>query len=82
VCGELTARRNKWVLNSTTTPLFFLLAQFLIAVALFLACHAAGLISIPLEVNARIVKGLAPAVSLSVVGLRYLPRPTVSHARC
>ena len=29
-------RRNKWVLNTTDTPLFFLLSQLIIAVVLFL----------------------------------------------
>jgi GDP-fucose transporter C1 len=62
---------NKWVLNNTEIPLFFLLSQFLVAVVLFLAANAAGVISIPLEINARIVKGLAPAVCLSVVGLSF-----------
>ena len=41
-------RRNKWVLNTTDTPLFFLLSQLVIAVVLFLIAHTAGLLQVPL----------------------------------
>lgn len=61
---------NKWVLNATEAPLFFLWAQLVIAVMLFLACNALNLVKIPLEVNMELVRGLTPMVGLSVVGLR------------
>ncbi|KAA1474421.1 hypothetical protein DENSPDRAFT_931641 [Dentipellis sp. KUC8613] len=60
---------NKWVLNVTTAPLFFLLTQLVIAVVLFLASHALGIIKVPLHVDAQLIKGLVPMVGLNVIGL-------------
>lgn len=62
--------RNKWVLQSTSAPLFFLFTQLMIAVVLFLASHAAKLIQVPLYVDVQLIKGLAPMITLNVVGLR------------
>ncbi|KAH7912497.1 hypothetical protein BJ138DRAFT_1083485 [Hygrophoropsis aurantiaca] len=62
---------NKWVLKKTEAPLFFLFCQLLIAVILFLASHTAGLIQVPLYVDAQLVKGLAPMIALNVVGLSF-----------
>ncbi|KAH9886237.1 hypothetical protein C8Q73DRAFT_795416 [Cubamyces lactineus] len=62
---------NKWVLNTTDTPLFFLLAQLLIAVVLFLAAHAAGLLQLPLQLDPQVCKGLIPMVGLNVIGLSF-----------
>ena len=62
--------RNKWVLNTTETPLFFLLAQLVIAVVLFLFAHMAGLLQLPLQLDMQVCKGLIPMVGLNVVGLR------------
>jgi solute carrier family 35 (GDP-fucose transporter), member C1 len=70
--------RNKWVLNTTDAPLFFLFAQLLIAVVLFLATNAMGLIDIPIVLDVEVCKGLIPVVALNVVGLRYICVP--SHA--
>ena len=64
--------RNKWVLNTTETPLFFLLAQLIIAVILFLGAHMAGLLQLPLQLDLQVCKGLIPMVGLNVVGLRYV----------
>ena len=71
---------NKWVLNTTEAPLFFLLAQVIIAVGLFLASNALGVIKVPLEVDMQLIRGLTPMVALSVIGLRsvypaYFPLP-------
>jgi solute carrier family 35 (GDP-fucose transporter), member C1 len=63
---------NKWVLNSTDAPLFFLLAQLLIAVVLFIAVNALGLLQVPTECDPVIVKQMGPMVGLNVVGLRYV----------
>ncbi|KAH7925348.1 hypothetical protein BV22DRAFT_1089238 [Leucogyrophana mollusca] len=62
---------NKWVLTKTDAPLFFLLSQLVIAVVLFLASHAVGLIQVPLYVDAQLIKGLAPMIGLNVVGLSF-----------
>jgi solute carrier family 35 (GDP-fucose transporter), member C1 len=61
---------NKWVLNTTSAPLFFLLAQLLIAILLFLGAHMAGFIQIPLQLDLEVCKGLIPMVALNVIGLR------------
>ncbi|KAF9647103.1 hypothetical protein BDM02DRAFT_3188274 [Thelephora ganbajun] len=62
---------NKWVLNSTEAPLFFLFAQLVIAVLLFLACHAGGLLKVPLYFDKQTVQGLIPMIGLNVVGLSF-----------
>ncbi|KAH9937835.1 uncharacterized protein BXZ73DRAFT_44831 [Epithele typhae] len=62
---------NKWVLNSTDTPLFFLGTQLVIAVILFLVAHMAGLLQLPLTLDMQVVKGLVPMVGLSVIGLSF-----------
>ncbi|KAI0672509.1 hypothetical protein C8Q78DRAFT_756559 [Trametes maxima] len=62
---------NKWVLNTTDTPLFFLLAQLLIAVILFLFAHMAGFLQLPLQLDLQVCKGLIPMVGLNVVGLSF-----------
>ena len=50
--------------------MFFLLAQLVIAVILFLAAHMAGLLQLPLALDWQVCKGLVPMVGLSVIGLR------------
>ncbi|EIM87474.1 uncharacterized protein STEHIDRAFT_96587 [Stereum hirsutum FP-91666 SS1] len=60
---------NKWVLDVTTAPLFFLFTQLLIAVVLFLGANAVGIIKIPIHVDMIVIKGLAPMIALNVVGL-------------
>ncbi|EMD37106.1 hypothetical protein CERSUDRAFT_115024 [Gelatoporia subvermispora B] len=62
---------NKWVLNVTDTPLFFLLAQLVIAVVLFLFAHLLGLLQLPLRLDMQVCKGLIPMVGLNVVGLSF-----------
>ncbi|KAL5478355.1 hypothetical protein ACEPAI_2539 [Sanghuangporus weigelae] len=62
---------NKWVLNTTTVPLFFLLTQLIIAVLLFLVSHAAGIIRVSFHFDLALFKGLAPMVILNVVGLSF-----------
>jgi solute carrier family 35 (GDP-fucose transporter), member C1 len=62
---------NKWVLIKTTTPLFFLFAQLLIAVLMFLLTNALGLFKISLNLNWDVCTGLWPMIALNVVGLRY-----------
>ncbi|KAH9994541.1 hypothetical protein BJV74DRAFT_831078 [Russula compacta] len=61
---------NKWVLNVTSAPLFFLLTQLIIAVILFCLGHASKIITLPMiHVDLRIVKGLAPTVILNLLSL-------------
>ncbi|KAI0826054.1 hypothetical protein BC629DRAFT_1452693 [Irpex lacteus] len=62
---------NKWVLNDTTVPLFFLFMQLAIAVVLFLAAHVLRLLQLPLEFDLQVVKGLVPMVGLNVLGLSF-----------
>jgi len=59
------------VLNVTDVPLFFLFAQHTIAVVLFLACHAVGLLRLPFDFSLKLMKGLAPVVVLSVFSLSF-----------
>ncbi|TFY63342.1 hypothetical protein EVJ58_g3300 [Rhodofomes roseus] len=60
---------NKWVLNTTDVPLFFLDMQLIIAVVLFLFAHMLGMLQLPLRWDWQVIKGLIPTVSLSLVGL-------------
>lgn len=62
---------NKWVLQSTSVPLFFLFTQLMIAVVLFLVSHAFGLVHIPLSADGQLIRGLAATVGLNVVGLSF-----------
>ncbi|KZT63171.1 hypothetical protein DAEQUDRAFT_700426 [Daedalea quercina L-15889] len=60
---------NKWVLNTTDVPLFFLDMQLFIAVILFLFAHMFGMLQLPLRWDWQVIKGLIPTVSLSLIGL-------------
>jgi len=62
---------NKWVLNGTKTPLFFLLVQLIIACVLFLACHIFGFLKLPRSVDMHIIRGLAPLIACNVLGLSF-----------
>lgn len=53
---------NKWVLNSTDAPLFFLFTQLVLAVLLFLAGHATNLLRVPLQFDRQIMQGLLPTL--------------------
>lgn len=64
---------NKWVLNTTDVPLFFLDMQLIIAVILFLFAHMLGMLQLPLRWDWQVIKGLIPTVSLSLIGLRCVP---------
>jgi GDP-fucose transporter C1 len=61
---------NKWVLLKTTTPLFFLLAQLLIAVVTFALTATLGLFKLSLKLDWAICKGLWPMIVVNVIGLR------------
>ncbi|KAI0284567.1 hypothetical protein BGY98DRAFT_947545 [Russula aff. rugulosa BPL654] len=61
---------NKWVLNVTSAPLFFLFAQLVIAVILTLLGHALKIITVPLmRIDRPILTGLAPTVIFNVLSL-------------
>ncbi|KAF9563874.1 hypothetical protein CPC08DRAFT_705789, partial [Agrocybe pediades] len=62
---------NKWVLNTTTTPLFFLWAQLAIAAGLFMASDALRLLPDRLTFDLQTCKGLIPMVGLNVFGLSF-----------
>ena len=70
---SLTTYRNKWVLLTTSTPLFFLWTQLVIAVILFVISDSIGILPTPLTLDVNICKGVAPNVAFNVVGLRSVP---------
>lgn len=70
--STLTNTSNKWVLNTTSVPLFFLLTQLVIAIFLFILSHIFGLLKLPFRVDLELCKGLAPMIILNVVGLRFV----------
>ena len=64
---------NKWVLNTTETPLFFLWAQLAIAVLLFGVSDYMRLLPDRLTFDIATCRGLVPMVGLNVLGLRSVP---------
>ncbi|KAJ7100095.1 hypothetical protein B0H15DRAFT_818663 [Mycena belliarum] len=62
---------NKWVLNLTTAPLFFLLIQLVIAVLLFGIADVFKLFPDRLTFDLKICRSLAPMVALNVVGISF-----------
>ncbi|RDB17238.1 GDP-fucose transporter 1 [Hypsizygus marmoreus] len=62
---------NKWVLNTTSAPLFFLWTQLMIAVLLFGISDATRVLPDRLTLDINICKGLIPMVGLNVVGLSF-----------
>ena len=66
---QLWTRSNKWVLNTTSTPLFFLFVQLIIAVLLFLISHVLGFLTLPFDFNPHLLKGLTPMATLNVFSL-------------
>ncbi|KIY62379.1 hypothetical protein CYLTODRAFT_426969 [Cylindrobasidium torrendii FP15055 ss-10] len=62
---------NKWVLNTSTTPLFFLQTQLAIAVILFLISDAMRFLPDRLTLDPKVCKGLVPMVGLNVIGLSF-----------
>ncbi|KAF8153028.1 hypothetical protein B0H34DRAFT_800288 [Crassisporium funariophilum] len=62
---------NKWVLNTTTTPLFFLWTQLAIAVGLFMISDAMRVLPDRLTFDMQTCMGLIPMVGLNVFGLSF-----------
>jgi len=62
---------NKWVLNSTDAPLFFLWTQLMIAVLLFGISDSLRLLPDRLTFDPKVCKDLVPMVGLNVVGLSF-----------
>ncbi|KAF8726483.1 hypothetical protein AX14_007830 [Amanita brunnescens Koide BX004] len=62
---------NKWVLNVTEAPLFFLFAQLLIAVVLFVISDMLRILPDRLTFSLETCKGLIPMVGLNVIGLSF-----------
>lgn len=62
---------NKWVLNTTDTPLFFLQMQLMIAVILFLFSDTMRFLPDRLTFDLKTCKGLVPMVGLNVIGLSF-----------
>jgi solute carrier family 35 (GDP-fucose transporter), member C1 len=69
--SSATYHSNKWVLNETSTPLFFLFTQLVIAVVLFVISDVLKLLPDRLAFDLQVCKGLVAMVGLNVVGLRY-----------
>ncbi|KAJ3980546.1 hypothetical protein F5890DRAFT_1568676 [Lentinula detonsa] len=62
---------NKWVLNTTEAPLFFLFTQLVIAVVLFVISDIMKVLPDRLHLDLNICKGLVPMVGLNVIGLSF-----------
>ncbi|KAF9045421.1 hypothetical protein BJ165DRAFT_1415450 [Panaeolus papilionaceus] len=62
---------NKWVLNVTETPLFFLWTQLAIAAVLFVISDALRMLPDRLTFDIQTCKGLVPMVGLNVIGLSF-----------
>jgi len=62
---------NKWVLDKTTLPLFFLFVQLVIAVILLFVAHLAGFLRLPARLDLGVCRGLAPLVAINVLGLTF-----------
>ncbi|EJU01427.1 hypothetical protein DACRYDRAFT_95062 [Dacryopinax primogenitus] len=62
---------NKWVLDKTTLPLFFLFVQLVIAVLLLLLAHLVGFLRLPAHLDIGVCRGLAPLVAINVLGLTF-----------
>lgn len=62
---------NKWVLNATDAPLFFLWTQLMIAVVLFLVSDFLRLLPDRISFDLAVCKGLVAMVGLNVVGLSF-----------
>ncbi|KAJ7717644.1 hypothetical protein DFH07DRAFT_933901 [Mycena maculata] len=62
---------NKWVLNTTSAPLFFLLIQLLIAIILFGIADVLRLFPDRLTLDPKVCRGLVSLVALNVIGLSF-----------
>ncbi|CAK5278100.1 unnamed protein product [Mycena citricolor] len=62
---------NKWVLNETPAPLFFLATQMSIAVVLFLITDSLRMLPDRLVFETKHCKGLVAMVGLNVIGLSF-----------
>ncbi|EJD52042.1 hypothetical protein AURDEDRAFT_111546 [Auricularia subglabra TFB-10046 SS5] len=62
---------NKWVLNRSLPPLFFLDMQLWVAVVLLFLCRILRLLKFPVALSLATVKGLAPLVLINVIGLSF-----------
>ncbi len=73
---------NKWVLNNTSVPLFFLLTQLILASLLFILSHTFSILpksSLPsLNLSPKKTKALMPMILLNVIGLS-LTTSTLKH---
>jgi solute carrier family 35 (GDP-fucose transporter), member C1 len=62
---------NKWVLNTTDTPLFFLWTQLAIAALLFVVCDLFRALPDRLSFDMATAKEMGAVVGLNVVGLSF-----------
>ncbi|XP_006455192.1 hypothetical protein AGABI2DRAFT_194846 [Agaricus bisporus var. bisporus H97] len=62
---------NKWVLNATEAPLFFLWTQLMVAVLLFLLSNLFRLLPDKLTLDLAVCKSLTPLVLLNVASLSF-----------
>ena len=75
---------NKWVLNNTSVPLFFLLTQLILASILFILAHTLSILpksksGLPsLTLSPKTTKALMPMILLNVIGLS-LTTSTLKH---
>ncbi|KAJ7634651.1 hypothetical protein FB45DRAFT_909439 [Roridomyces roridus] len=69
VAAQAMIVANKWVLNTTNAPLFFLLMQLIIAVVMFAIANVLRILPERLTFDLKICKGLVSMVVLNVIGL-------------
>ncbi|KDN34216.1 hypothetical protein RSAG8_12701, partial [Rhizoctonia solani AG-8 WAC10335] len=62
---------NKWVLNTTAIPVFFLFCQLVVAILLFVVAHGVGILKLPRMVDGPLLKGLMPMIAVNVLGLNF-----------
>jgi hypothetical protein len=62
--------RNKWVLDKTSIPVFFLEVQLLIAVVMLAFSKWLGFFDISLTLERDTCKALIPMIAINVLGLK------------
>jgi len=62
---------NKWVLNGTTVPCFFLFMHLFIAVILLALSHFLKIIHLTFRLERSTLKSLLPIIALTVLGLNF-----------
>jgi GDP-fucose transporter C1 len=73
---------NKWVLNVTDAPLFFLWTQLMIAVLLFGVSDVLRLLPDRLTFDPKVCRGLVAMVGLSILSLAFVSYFSLEKIPC